>query len=150
MKKLSKKRREIINNAVRWINTPFEDGQCVKGVGTDCAMLCFGVAVESKILDPKTRKLIPNYSPEHHFNSSEELLEKQLIAFGCKETVNPKPGDMVLFRYGKCMSHVGIVINERPFQIIHAMKTMGKVVISDVNDELYDRIEKYYKFKGVI
>lgn len=147
-------RTQIIEEALTWIDTPFRDQQCVKGLGTDCAMLCFGVAIELGMVDRSERRKVAKYSPEQHYHTNESALVSTMEAFGCVEIQldDIKPGDMVTFEYGNTIGHVGIVIEQYDTHcvIIHAVKgTIKRVVKSNLTCDLKSRLKKAYKFPGV-
>lgn len=148
------KRTLIIEEALTWEGTPFRDQACVKGLGTDCAMLCFGVAIELGMVDKSERRKIAKYSPEQHYHTNESALISTMELFGCKEIPidEMKPGDMVTFEYGNTIGHVGIIIEQHDSYcvIIHAVKgTINQVVITNLTCDLETRLKKAYKFPGV-
>lgn len=148
------KRTKIVEEALTWEGTPFRDQQCVKGLGTDCAMLCFGIAAELGMVDKSERRKIAKYSPEQHYHTNESALTSTMETFGCKEIPidNIKLGDMVTFEYGNTIGHVGVIIetHDTHYVIIHAVKgTINKVVKSNLTCDLEHRLKKAYKFPGV-
>jgi cell wall-associated NlpC family hydrolase len=44
----------------------------------------------------------------------------------------PRPGDVILFRYGRCYSHGGIVTIANPLTIVHAFHPARRVVEDEI------------------
>jgi hypothetical protein len=49
-----------------------------------------------------------------------------------KEVSNPLCGDVMVFRYGRCYSHGGIVTRSAPLAIVHAFQPAGFVLEEEV------------------
>jgi len=150
-------RQDVVDEALSWKDTPFHDQQCVKGVGVDCAMLGFGVASELGLVDRKDRIKIAKYSPEWHYHNNESALIKAMEMFGCVK-VNYHDmdiGDIVVFKYAKTESHMGIVIgrdeDSDAWTIIHAVKgkATNKVVIGNLGGSLERNFRGAYRLPGV-
>lgn len=123
---LSKNRREIVEEAMTWLGTPYEYAGEKKGRGCDCSGMVMRV-----YMDVLGRKLPRNSAKQAEY---------------CKriKTVDVRPGDLVFFATGKDpdrISHVGIMLDEVNF--IHASTSKG-VVISQVNTPYYTRTFKMY------
>jgi hypothetical protein len=118
---------QVLREALSWLGTPYHHGARVKGAGVDCGQ--FPAAVfEACGLVPKVD--IGDYPHDWHMHRGEErylaLVEKYFakVADGV-----PLPGDLALFKFGRCISHGAIVI-EWP-QVIHAYLEAGAVVLDD-------------------
>jgi hypothetical protein len=99
----------------------------VKGVGVDCAMFPLEVYREAGNVGDIE---VPYYPQDWMLHRSDEIylgivkdLASELRGF---EAV--KPGDFVLYRFGRCFAHGAIVI-EWP-TVIHAVNGRG-VILSD-------------------
>jgi hypothetical protein len=98
-------RDSIVAEARRWIGTPYHNGADVRGAGVDCGMLIVRVFVDTGLtpaFDPRP------YPPDWHLHRGEEKY-LGFIFDHCIEVDVPGPGDVVVFRYGRCYSHGGIV-----------------------------------------
>ena len=133
------KRNEIIEEAKTWIGTPYHHAARVKGGGVDCAQIL--IEVYAKV------GLIENYETDYYpmdwalHRSEEKYLEN--IKRYAVETDNPKAGDVVVYKFGRCISHGGIIIDDD--HIIHAWMKSGNVTISRMDEgELAGRIAGYY------
>jgi cell wall-associated NlpC family hydrolase len=116
-------RSAIITEALTWINTPYRNVGCIKGVGVNCAMFIWGVAKAAGIV-PTGAKEPRWYTPQLATHSKEERLIAYVTAYGAVEVATPKPGDLVLYRTGLSHGHAGIVI-DWPEKIIHALPPHG-------------------------
>ena len=109
-------RQDVVAASRAWIGTPYHACADIRGVGVDCGMLLVRVFVDlglCKPFDPRP------YTPDWHMHRDEErylgfVLER------AHEVTEPAPGDILLFRYGRCWSHAGIVTRAAPLTIVHA------------------------------
>jgi cell wall-associated NlpC family hydrolase len=114
-------RAAVVMEAMSWIGTPYRAEADVKGRkgGVDCVMILrrvygdVGVAV---IEDPRP------YPPDWHMHRSEERYLAGLMKHAV-EVTEPGPGDVVIFKWGRCYAHGGIlteVLVNGDFRWIHA------------------------------
>lgn len=132
--------REQILVAVRaWRNTPFHHAGRVKGVGVDCLQLLVAVFAEVGLLPAVDTG---HYPRDWHFHKSEERYLTG-VASVAREVAVPLPGDMALFRFGRCVSHAAIVV-DWPL-CIHAYVGQGVVEVDAVNGaELAGRLHSFW------
>jgi len=101
-------RKTILKHAKTWLGTPYQHQAMVKGVAVDCAMLIAGIAKDCGIkIDCKK---IPPYTTQWFLHNREELLKDIMVNLGFKEIPlkDAKAGDVLGFKYGRVMSHLGI------------------------------------------
>lgn len=108
----------IVKITKEYLRTPYHHYGSVKGSGVDCLTLIICVFKEAGLLLDVN---IPKYSHEWHLHHSEEKYLNGLLQHS-QEVEKPKPGDIALWKFGRCFSH-GAVVIEWPL-IIHAY--MGK------------------------
>lgn len=108
-------RAEVVEIARSWLRTPYHHEACIKGIGVDCAQLLVGVFKE---FDPDVVANIPEYSPQWHLNRGEEKYLGVVREHMNEIEGPPKPGDIAMWKFGRCFSHGGIVIKWPT--IIHA------------------------------
>lgn len=111
-------RASIIEEAFTWIGTPFRNCGDIKGRtgAVDCAMLLVRCYVDTGVLPPFDPR---PYPPQWHFHHSEERFLKWVMDdLRGVEVQEPKPGDILVYQFGRCFSHGGIVINKD--ELIHA------------------------------
>lgn len=114
----------VVDEAFKWLETPYVFGKQDKGKGTDCSGMVM-VVFEQTI----GCKLPRNSAKQAEF--CEEIKERQV-----------KPGDLVFFitNKGSKINHVGIMIDEKQF--IHA-SSHGVVVSSMETDYYKTHFQKY-------
>lgn len=108
-------RQRVVRVARSWLGTPYHTGARVKRAGIDCLTLLAEVFTEAGITP---RIDIPHYNPDWHLHQGEERYLNGLLGY-CREIDGPpQPGDIALWKFGRCFSH-GAIIVEWPF-VIHA------------------------------
>jgi cell wall-associated NlpC family hydrolase len=94
----------------------------VKGSGVDCAMLLAEVYEEAGMVEHIE---VPPYSMQWHLHRDvEKLLE--IVEHYARPTEDPKPGDIILFQFGRTHSHAAILVDSDG-GIVHAMRDVGVV-----------------------
>jgi cell wall-associated NlpC family hydrolase len=128
-------RARVVAEAESWLGTPYRAAQRVKGRegGVDC--LTFVVEVYERA------QVIPHYEvtfypPDWHLHRSVERYLEGVLECAREIAGPPEPGDIVLFRYGRCFAHGGIVTHWP--RLIHAWNGAG-VVPADADQPLLGR-----------
>jgi cell wall-associated NlpC family hydrolase len=117
-------RKVVVAEARRWIGTPYHPCADLHGVGVDCGMLLVRVFVDSGLCAPFDPR---PYAPDWHLHRGEERY-LGFILDRCQERATPQPGDVAVFRYGRCYAHGGVVTIEAPLTIVHAFSPAGCVL----------------------
>ena len=106
-------RDRMVEEALTWVGTKYENRGRVKGKagGVDCLTLLLEVAERSGITGHIPT---PKYPPDWHMHREDPRYLTGVLQF-CKEVDpppirEPKPGDVVLWKFGLSYSHGGIVI----------------------------------------
>jgi cell wall-associated NlpC family hydrolase len=123
-------RQRVIDAALSWVGTPYHPGAVLKGVGVDCGMLLIAVYKEAGMLD---QDFDPRpYPAQWHMHQAAERYLDYVASFTKEVESSTGPGDIVLFKWGKCFSHGAIVIDWP--MIIHAMAphNVGPMDVSQV------------------
>lgn len=128
-------RAAVVAAARLWIGTPYHHAADVKGRrgGVDCAMLLVRVYADLGLVedfDPRP------YTRDWMMHRGEERYLGFLLA-RAKIVVRPAPGDVILFKVGRCFAHGGIVTRESPLTIVHAFAN-ARAVVEDRVDRLAD------------
>lgn len=123
-------REEVVEEAKSWMGTPHRHAARVKGAGVDCGM--FLLEVFERV------GMIPHVEPEDyphdwHMHRGEERYLAQVERYARKIEGPPQPGDIVLYRFGRTLSH-GAIVTSWP-QIIHSHLGRG-VVLDDAENNL--------------
>lgn len=120
-------RAAVLRAAESWLRTPWAHNQCIKGDGggVDCGRFIMASYDEADLV-PSVE--LGEYQSDWMFHQSEErylaLIQERLDLVEV-----PKPADVVLWRFGKCFSHGGIVV-EWPV-IIHSFLPEKNVCYGD-------------------
>lgn len=128
-------RTRIVEVARTWLNTPFVDGQGLKGFGVDCAYFLVRVAEEAGIV---ARIELPAYSPQVYLHrkpdgSWDDTYEKIILQYTHEISVSQLlPGDMVLYKVANSFTH-GAIIESWPDRILHPIRPHG-VIYSSANE----------------
>jgi NlpC/P60 family putative phage cell wall peptidase len=122
-------RRDVVAIARTWIGTPFHDCASVKGAGVDCAQLVKAVYIEAGLMAPFD---LPHYSPQWFLHQEGEAFLSH-VSQRCVEIAaqQARLGDIVLYRFGRCYAHAGIVAEPGFPRIIHAYKQARCVVAGE-------------------
>ena len=124
----SAQRAAVVAAARSWIGTPYHNCADIKGVGVDCGMLLVRVFVDLKLCTPFDPR---PYPVDWHLHRSEERY-LGFIFDRSAEATEPLPGDVMVFRYGRCYSHGGIVTAAAPLRIVHAYYQARTVIEDEV------------------
>lgn len=130
-------RHRILAEARSWLGTPWHHAQCAKGAGVDCAMLlcCVYHAVGLiPWIDPRP------YPPDWHLHRDRERM-LEVVERHARPVDDPNPGDVALYRYGRCASHSAIIENDE--MLIHADITARQVERRE-RDALESRLVGYW------
>jgi len=126
-------REAVIAEAKTWLGTAYHHQGRVKGAGVDCATLLCEVYYAAGVvpyIDPTP------YPPDWHMHRSDERYLGWLREYAAPVDA-PKPGDVAVWRFGRCFSHGAIVIGGT--QIIHSYLKQGCVLADMAHEPLKDR-----------
>jgi cell wall-associated NlpC family hydrolase len=134
-------RETIVRVAKSWLGTPYHHRAKIKGVGTDCGQILIAVFAEAGLIkdfDPG------NYPGDWMLHRDEERYLGTIETYAKRITRDPLPGDIALFKYGRCISH-GAIVTDYP-EIIHAYKPSGCVILDNIetNEDLGNRLVGYW------
>ncbi len=117
-------RKRVVSEARRWIGTPYHHAADVRGAGVDCGMLIVRSFVDTGLCEPFDPR---PYTADWHLHRSEERY-LGFVFDRCCEVETPIAGDVIVFRYGRCFSHGGIVTKAKPLTFVHAYRSAGCVL----------------------
>jgi cell wall-associated NlpC family hydrolase len=141
-------RAAVVQSARYWIGTPYHHMADLMDVGVDCAMILVRVFCDLGLVEPFDPR---PYSRDWMLHRDDERYLGLLLA-RASEVVEPQEGDVILFRFGRCFSHGGIVTKTKPLTIVHAFAPARVVLEEDVgrNAELAERLRhvKFASFWG--
>ena len=118
-------RAQVVSEAMLWLGTPYHGMGRIKGAGVDCGTLLAEVFERAGV--------IPHVEPEPypqdwHMHRNEERYLGYVETFAHRIEGPPLPGDIALYKIGRCISHGAIVVKWP--QIIHSYIGLG-VVLDD-------------------
>ncbi len=125
-------RAAVVAEARRWIGTPYHHAADIHGAGVDCGMLIVRVFVDNGLCAPFDPR---PYPADWHLHRSEERY-LGFVFDRCREVDAAQPGDVVVFRYGRCYSHGGIVTCRDPLAFVHAYRPARRVVEEELAQNL--------------
>lgn len=135
-------RQRVIDEAESWLRTPYHHAAAVKGVGVDCAQILIEVYAAVGVAEKFTTD---HYPSDWMLHRSEERYLANVERF-CVQVSKPQMGDIALFRYGRCYSHSGIVV-QWP-RLIHAQREDGCCYADASMGDLLGREVKFFSFFG--
>jgi NlpC/P60 family putative phage cell wall peptidase len=115
-------RSRVIAEAESWLGTPYHHMGRVRGVGTDCLMLLAEVFASAGIIP---RVEVPFYAQDWHLHRDAEQYLDGLVQYAREIAGPPEPGDVAVFKFGRCFSHGAIVVSWP--RMIHAWWNAGVV-----------------------
>lgn len=132
-------RKAIVTEAMTWVGTPYHHAARVKGAGVDCAQILIDVYSSVGLIDD----FAPEYYPmDWALHRDEERYLSYVLKYA-NQTYKPKAGDIAVYKFGRCISHAGILINEN--EIIHAWMRSRSVTVSGIKEgELDGRLAGFY------
>jgi len=132
---------DIVKEALTWIDTPYQHRSATKQ-GCDCTGLIIGVMQTLGYMkDYKLR----NYPKDWNLHSMADNYIVDEIEKFTDKIFDMRSGDIVLFRFGKCIAHAGILLENKLF--IHSHVKAKKCNVSLMkNNEWSKRFVGAYRF----
>lgn len=132
-------RAAVIASATSWMNTPFHHAAKVKGAGVDCLRFLEAAYTEAGVIEQID---IPYYPSDWHMHRDAERYMEGLLQYAHAIDGPPLPGDIALFKFGRCYSH-GAIVTDWP-RLIHAYWSLGVVWGSADLVPLRDRPVRFF------
>lgn len=138
-------RQLSVAEALTWVGTPFHHMAKVKKVGVDCIQLLAAAFEHAGAVTPPPRA---HYPANWFLHSDRELLLEALAPDFVAFDGDPLPGDVALFKFGRCISHAAIVVSTAPLRIIHSHRSTG-VLLDQLTEHapLWPRRAGYMRLK---
>lgn len=129
-------RRAVVAAALDWLGTPYHHHGRIRGVGVDCAQILCAV-YEACGLVPRVDPGV--YATDWHLHRSEEVYADWLGRYCTRlpGSARPQPGDVALFKFGRCFSHGAIVVDGG--LLVHAYIGRGVILSSPTEEPLEGR-----------
>jgi len=111
----------VVEEARKWIGTPFRHAAFKMGVGVDCANLLIQVFAGTGTIQAFR---LPFYPPDWFLHSTRERILELLEAYALPILDNEvRPGDVLTYQFGKAVAHTAIYAGDG--YMIHAMSGLG-------------------------
>jgi cell wall-associated NlpC family hydrolase len=101
-------RERVIAEAQSWIGSPYHHMARVKGAGVDCFTLLCEVYESAAII---SHVEIPFYPKDWFAHRDAERYIEGLLGYAREIEGPPQPGDVALFKIGRCFAHGAIVVS---------------------------------------
>lgn len=143
--------KQVIEEAMEWIDTPWQHQAMVKGEGVDCAMFVAGVALEVGLIEEGELDNIPNYPKDWHYHNTESQLIPILELFPVFQIPLEEvtEGDIVVFKVANCESHLGFYVEDGWFVHAFTSAKVKKVLKSRLDQRWTKRLTRAYRFENV-
>lgn len=141
--KEDKERGLVVKEALSWIGTPYHHMGRVKGAGVDCGMLLAEVFERAGIVPHID---IDYYPKDWHLHRDIERYLGWVEKYAVKVERDPLPGDIILYQFGRCISHGAIVI-KWPI-VIHSYIQIGVIEANGMKEPLKSRQKAVYSIWG--
>lgn len=142
--KMKNYRQKVIDEAKTWVGTKYKHYSSVKGAGVDCGLFIMKVYENIGLIKFKQPSFYPLDWAYH--NPVGEVF-KDIVEEYCDEITKEEVdiGDIILYKFGKCLSHASIVIEDN--KIIHSEINIGVKISNRFTSQWFSRERKYYTCK---
>ena len=137
-------RERIVEEAISWVGTSYHSGANIKGVGVDCGQILIEVYGNVGAIN---KFQVEAYPMDWALHRSEEKYLKFVEEY-CDKVDSFQKGDIVLYKFGRCVSHSGIFIDEEG-NMVHALANVGVIYSHFKEGDLKDRVHGFYRVKGL-
>ena len=137
----SELRRRVVAEALSWVGTKFHHRQAVKGRGVDCAMSLIEWFASQGVIE----RFDPGeYPAAWYLHRDEERFLETVKQYAEKlpDGVEPLPADIALYRFGRCVSHGALIVDDT--FIVHACAIARKVERRE-RAAMHDRLAGYWR-----
>jgi NlpC/P60 family putative phage cell wall peptidase len=134
-------RQQIVEEARKWLRTPFQHQGRLRGIGVDCVGLPLCVVRDLGLGD---------WLEDYKVYPAQPVADEVLMACRNRLCEVPKaqlqPGDVIVFRVPKSACHAAIRSDRG---VIHAWAPVGRVVETGMSFVWWERIAGVFAIPGV-
>ena len=135
-------KKHIVKTALLWRGVPYQHRGTTKA-GCDWTGLIIGVLQELGYLKGY---ILRKYAKDWNLHAGADDYLIREISKIAVPVLTPAPGDIVLFKFGQCVAHAGIVIDKGLF--IHSHVNARKCDISRLHNSPWTkRISGFYQIQ---
>lgn len=138
-----RERRQVVAEARTWLGTPYHLNARIKGAGVDCGTFLIASFAGAGLIEAVD---LGTMSRDFHLHRGDEVYLRWVARFCREVTREPRPGDILLYQYGRVMSHGALVVDFP--RIIHATADTGVVLGSATEPALANRQAAIFSFWG--
>ena len=133
------RRLAVTEEALRWLRTPYHHMARVKGAGADCLTLLAEVYERAGVI---AHVEVPFYPPDWNLHRDAERYLEGVIRYALEvpawdDADPPQPGDIAVFKFGRCFAH-GAIVLQWP-RLIHAWHNAGVIYADATQGQLAGR-----------
>lgn len=142
----------IVDEARRWVGTPYQHQQHSRGIATDCAGLVAGVAVALGVVPPDWWDTTFTQYAGYGRQPSSGMLERICGDLMTEVPIDrAEPGDVLAFRFRRETMHLGFLVPyaHGGLSILHALSSAGQVVEHSLDNRWRSRITHAWQMPGV-
>ena len=137
-------RQRIVAEARSWCGTPYHHMARIKGVGVDCLQILIGIYSAVGLVP---QDIDPGYYPNDwmlHRSDERYLDGVSRYARELPDGSEAKPGDFVVYLFGRCYSHSAIVLE--PGLYVHALVNQSVLLTDPAQPPLAGHKSKTFTF----
>ncbi len=138
----------IVAAALSLVGTPFHHAAALKGIGCDCVGVLIYTAKAVGLIAHDWRPAV--YSREWHIHKNQQLLQETMESLGFAPVPlgERQPGHVLVFQFGRVLSHAGILVSATPETLVHSIINLG-VRHHGLTGDLLSRLRAVYTFPEV-
>lgn len=136
-------RTAIVKEAKTWLGTPYRGWSCVKGVGTDCGQILYGIFHHLGYLPVIALPKDYSLQVSQHRASTEYIALVNQYFVDIPEA-KALPGDLVIYKLGLSYAHAAIIV-EWPRYIIQAEARHGVSGAHGTKSPLFKGAERVFR-----
>lgn len=142
-------RNKIIDEARRWLDTPYQHQAMLRGVGADCVGFIVGVGLASGVLHltPLEAKQYAGYGRLPNPKRMRFFMRKHLTEISERDA---EAGDVVWIQWrANLPMHLALIgTRDGRRTLMHAVSDAGKVVEHGLTPQWDERIVSFWRYPG--
>lgn len=142
-------RTDVVDDARLWLGTPYVHQASLRSKGSDCIGMPAGIARDRGTAEGvawAADRAMHNYGPLPNPRFLIDACERYLDRI---PTASADFGDIVLMRFTQEPQHFAIIVATDPPYIVHASRSVGKVVEHRLDEVWRSRIRLAYRYRGL-
>lgn len=131
--------------AQQWAGTPWRDNSCVAGGGANCVGAIAGVLRQAGFDVPDWPRVPSDWARHQQRSIMEEWLDAHGKSFAALDMTRDelRPGDILGFRVGLCVHHLGLLLGGSRF--LQCSPALGTVILGVGEREFTRRLWRAWR-----